>query len=330
VATFHPSGIRADELRAAGVPILHLPVTSFLSFSALRGGFDLIRYIRRYGIQIIHAFDVPSNIFAVPFGRIARVPVVLSSQRAHRELTPGLYTKLLRLTDQMVDGTVVNCVHMREHLINDERVSPGQIHLCYNGIDLSLFNRCREPAEVPDPSVITIGTVCALRAEKGLPTLIEAFALTNRVQPKTRLLMVGSGPMLPHLEARAEALGVRALCTFVHKTANVAPWMLSMDIFVLPSLSEALSNSLMEAMACGCCCIASDVGGNPELMGQNTRGLLFPKGDAASLAARLCQLAGNTVLRNELSAAGHNYIHSRFSQSQSVRTMSEIYNAACP
>ena len=330
VATFHPNGIRGDELRAAGVPILHLPVTSFASLSMLKAGFELMRYIRRHRIQIVHSFDVPLNIFAVPFARLARAPVVLSSQRAHRQLTPGFYTKLLRLTDQMVDGTVVNCVHMRDHLINDERVSPGQIHLCYNGIDLSIFNQGREPAKVPDSSVITMGTVCALRPEKGLPTLIEAFALVHSAHRNTRLLVVGSGPMLLSLEAQATELGVRALCTFVPKTADVAPWMRSMDIFVLPSLSEALSNSLMEAMACGCCCVASEVGGNPELMGENTRGLLFPKGDAQRLSEQLRQLVENASLREELSALGQKYLHSHFSQQQSIERMGEIYLSAYP
>jgi len=330
VATFHPNGIRADELRAAGVPILHLPVTSFASLSMLKCGFELIRYIRRHRIQIVHSFDVPLNIFAVPFARLARAPVVLSSQRAHRQLTPGLYTKLLRLTDQMVDGTVVNCVHMRDHLIKDEHVSPGQIHLCYNGIDLSLFNPHRERAEVPDSSVITIGTVCALRPEKGLSTLVEAFALVQGVHRNTRLLVVGSGPMLPTLEAQATELGVRALCTFVPKTADVAPWMRSMDIFVLPSLSEALSNSLMEAMACGCCCVASEVGGNPELMGENSRGLLFPRGDARMLSGRLHQLVEDAGLRRELSVLGRKYLHSHFSQQQSIEGMQGIYSLASP
>ena len=72
--------------------------------------------------------------------------------------------------------------------------------------------------------------------------------------------------------------------------ANVAPWLRAMDIFVLPSLSEALSNSLMEAMGCGCCPVASDTGGNPELVQDGETGLLFPVGNAEALAARLARL----------------------------------------
>ncbi len=325
VAAFHPEGIRADELRAQNVPVLHLPVTSFASASALRGGLALIRYIRRHRIRLVHSFDVPLNIFAGPFARLAHSPVVLSSQRAHRNLTPGMYTRLLRVTDQMVDGIVVNCEHMRAHLIDDERVPPSLIHLCYNGIDLAVFHPERAPA-LPHEDTVVIGVVCALRPEKGLADLIEAFARVHRNHANTRLLIVGSGPMLGELDALAESLGVRAWCRFEPKTADVAPWMRSMDIFVLPSLSEALSNSLMEAMACGCCCVASRVGGNPELLGDDeARGLLFERGNSAALAEALERLVNNAAARECFGAAGRKFIHEGFSQKQSVEHMEKIY-----
>ena len=322
VGCFHPGGIRGEELRAAGVPILHLPVTSFASTSAVRGGVALIRYIRKHDIRLVHSFDVPLNIFGVPFARLAHQPVVLSSQRAHRNLTPGMYTQLLRVTDRMVDGIVVNCRHMRDHLIDDEHVSRELIHLCYNGMDLRIFHR-----EGRDAPGMTIGVVCALRPEKGLLTLIRSFASIHRQHPGATLVMVGSGPMLPQLEEEARALGVHGSCSFVPKTTAVAEWMRRIDIFVLPSLSEALSNSLMEAMACGCCCVASNVGGNPELIGDNERGLLFPKEDSAALAAVLDRLLRDPELRKELAEAGNRFLRNGFGQQQSVRCMEAIYES---
>lgn len=329
VATFHPNGSRADELRAAGVPILHLAVTSFASPSALIGGFELIRYIRRHRIKLVHSFDVPLNLFAVPFARLSHGPIVLSSQRAHRNLTPGIYTKLLRVMDQMVDGIVVNCVYMRDHLIQEEHVSPDLIRLCYNGIDLTTFHPQREQATLPEPvpkDGLVLGVVCALRPEKGLRTLVDGFAKAHVSHPNARLLIVGSGPMLPELESQAEQLGIRRSCMFVPKTADVAPWLRAMDIFVLPSLSEALSNSLMEAMACGCCCVASRVGGNPELMGEDERGQLFPKEDSKALGSLLERLLKDRGLRLQFANAGYRFIQDGFSQPQSVKRMGDIYS----
>ena len=93
--------------------------------------------------------------------------------------------------------------------------------------------------------------------------------------------------MLPELQSRAVSLGLGESCHFQGADSNVAEWLRALDIFVLPSLSEALSNSLLESMACGCCAIASDTGGNPELIRDGETGLLFPAGDSLALAARL-------------------------------------------
>ena len=107
--------------------------------------------------------------------------------------------------------------------------------------------------------------------------------------------------------------------------ASVAECLSGIDIFVLPSRSEALSNSLMEAMACGCCVIASDVGGNPELVRHNETGLLFPAGDAAALADALRSVLTNPAQRTRLAEAAVRFMHSGFSIRDSAARMGEIY-----
>src|SRR5664279_479762 len=98
-----------------------------------------------------------------------------------------------------------------------------------------------------------------------------------------------------------------------------------MDIFVLPSLSEAFSNSLMEAMGCGCCPVASETGGNPELVTDGETGLLFPVGDASALAERLALLLDEPPYRRRLAAAAERRMREHFTREQSARTMGEIY-----
>ncbi len=324
---FHSHGFRADELRAAGVPILHLPVRSFMRPGALRGAWQLGRYIRQYRIALVHTFDVPMNQFGVPVARAFGAPVVLSSQRAHRDLVSPAARRLLRLTDLLVDGIVVNSLAVRRQLIEEDRVPPRKIHLCYNAIDTSRFfaaPRSRPPA-LRDASVV-FGVVCALRPEKGLPTLLEAFAQVHRAWPETKLVIVGDGTALADLEARRQALDLEHACHFEPATANVTEWLHAIDVFVLPSLSEALSNSLMEAMACGCCAVASRTGGNPELIDHDCTGLLFTPGDAAALAQCLSRLAASPELREHLAAAGTSFIQ-KFSVQASVRRIEEIYTS---
>jgi glycosyltransferase involved in cell wall biosynthesis len=327
VGCFHSDGFRADELRAAGVPILHLPVTSLRGPGALRGALELGRYIRERGIEIVHAFDVPMNEFAVPVARMFSAPFVLSSQRAHRDLVSRAHRHLLRLTDLMVDGIVVNSLAVRRQLIEEDRVQPGRIHVCYNAIDMQRFHPGpRLRPEALAGACLVIGVICALRPEKDLPTLLEAFARVRQLRPGLKLAIVGSGPLLPELEGLSRKLGLGSSCHFEPATADVAGWLHAIDIFVLPSKSEALSNSLMEAMACQCSVVASRVGGNPELVDDGGTGLLFPAGDAAGLAECLKRLIENDALRARLAAAASLFMRN-FSLAASTRRMEEIYEA---
>src|SRR6516165_5222626 len=117
-----------------------------------------------------------------------------------------------------------------------------------------------------------------------------------------KLMMVGSGPELPRLQENARRLAIEQDSVFVPATPEVATYLRSIDIFVLSSRSEAFSNSLLEAIACGCCTVGSRVGGTPEMLGENERGLLFTPGDASGLASCLETLISNDQLRKDLGA----------------------------
>ena len=318
VGCLHAEGLRGTELETAGVPIVRFPVQSLYRPSTIRAARKMGEYLKLHRIQLVHTFDVPMNLFGVPVARAYRTPVVLSSQRAFRDLTPGIHRRLLRVTDHLVDGIVVNCEALRQHLITDERVPSKQIHVCYNGIDTVAF----QPGLRTENNSVTIGVVCALRPEKGLLTLMEAFSKV----PSARLVIVGSGPMLPELQRMASSLGVLDRCHFEPTTNQVADWLRKIDVFVLPSLSEALSNSLMEAMACGCAVIASSTGGNVELVQRDVTGLLFPPSDAPALAANLRTLVQNEALRKELVANASRLIRENFSLERSAARMAEIYH----
>jgi len=220
VGCFSAGGVRERELCQAGIPVVEFPVRSLISSSALSGAVHMGRYLADHSIRLVHTFDVPADLFGVPVARLFRTPVVLSSQRAHRALTPGATRHLLRLTDRIADGIVVNCRSVARELVSQDGIPYSQIHLAYNGIDTGVF--CPEGAVAEAPwrdatlsatgsatvSATVIGVVCALRPEKGLPILLEAFARVRSRHPEARLLVVGSGPMLAELEARARAGGV--------------------------------------------------------------------------------------------------------------------------
>ncbi len=326
VGAFRIGGIRADELRAAGVPILELPVRSFKSTDSLTGGLTLARYIQANNIKLVHTFDMPLTAYAIPITRLLTSAVALASQRCHLSLGGPRLHKMVVFAERRAHGIVVNCEYIKRHLVEEEGFAPDKIRICYNGIDFDRFRRgmANRPPTLPADALV-IGVMCVLRPEKGLTTLVDAFAQVWRPESKLRLLIIGSGPMLGELQQRARDVGVFDACVFEPSTSRVEEWLRMIDIFVLPSLSEALSNSLMEAMACGCCTVASRVGGNPELIEDGKRGLLFEPGNSVDLASKLRELINGEELRTSLAAAAHDFLHANFSRGASARRMAEIY-----
>jgi glycosyltransferase involved in cell wall biosynthesis len=325
VASYQAQGMRFEELQRAGVPLLHLPLSSLLSKGAATAAFRLWCYVRKHNIQIVHAYDA-SAVFAVPLARGFRVPVVISSQLGSRDLLDRRTRRQLRWTDRMVDTLIVNCEAMRRHLTEDEHVPGERIQLCYNGVDTREFypaNTAR-PAAIADASFV-IGAICVLRPEKAIDMLQEAFALVRNLHRGMKLLIVGSGPELARLQANSLRLGIEDASLFVPATHQVAAYLRALDIFVLCSHSEAFSNALLEAMACGCCAVGSSAGGTPELIGSDERGLLCRAGDPGDLAEKLTMLIQNPQLRKDLGARAAEFARTRLTIEIAVERTGEIY-----
>ena len=325
VATYRPAGLRYEELIRAGVPVLHLDLTSIASMKAMKAALSLRRLIRDKHIQVVHAFDA-SAVFAVPIAKLLRVPVVLSSMLGSRDLLDAKTKKQLAWTDRMVDAVVVNCDAMRLHLMDDWSVPSDHIELCYNGVDTREFypDPAAKLSEYADASVV-IGTVCVLRAEKNLALLQEAFAKVRQLSADPMLLIVGSGPELDKLKANAERLGIMDYSVFVPASQQVATFMRTIDIFVSCSYSEAFSNSILEAMACGSCVVGSRVGGTPELISDAERGLLFNSNDVNDLADKLARLIQEPELRRRFGARAAHFAATKLSMQENLRRTSEIY-----
>lgn len=326
VATFYPHGLRYEELVAAGIPILDVPLRSLTSFQTVSLGRVLRNYLRQHKIQVLHAYDA-SGVFGMAIAQLAGVPVVIGSQLSNRCILDPKTQRLLRLSDHYADAMLVNCEAMREYMIQSEGMAAEKVWLCYNGVDTTQFNsdNRRRPEQLAEATV-TIGVVCVLRPEKNLKLLQEAFARVLPLDPAMRLVIVGSGPELPSLTENAARLGIPANTLFVPASREVATWMRGMDIFVLPSYSEAFSNSLLEAMACGCAVVGSNVGGMPELIGKNEeRGRLFESGNVEQLAAALTSLTQNPQLRAELGTKAATHAKNNLSIEKAAETTGAKY-----
>jgi glycosyltransferase involved in cell wall biosynthesis len=327
VASFRPGGERVAELEAAGIPILHIPVRSLRNLSVLAGARILRAYVREHGIRLIHAYDPPTSIFAVPLARMLGLPAV-SSHCYFRLLVPPPHSWGLRLVDRLANRIVVNAEAVKQHLIRDYSIPAERIYVSYNGVETGVFFPRSEtrPEFLTDASLV-FGSICVMREEKRLDTLLTAFARVLPRDPRLRLLLVGDGPMRePWIKLR-DKLGLTSACHFEQTTTNIPYWMNAMDVFVLASRSEGFPNALLEAMACGCCVVASAVGGVPELVEDSRSGFLFPSGDADALAARLLAIVEDPALRLRVGAEAALRARERFSMESAATSMEQLYGS---
>jgi L-malate glycosyltransferase len=325
VGSFRAEGLRYEDLKKAGIPVVHFAVSTLKSPRVLSAAIQFAKFVATNKIQVVHAYDA-SGVFGIPLAKILRVPAVLTSTLGHRSLLDAQTIRQMKLMDRWADAVVVNCEAMRKHVVEDYSVPNDRIELCYNGVDTTEFF----PAEAPKPAPLTdtpmiVGTVCVLRPEKSLEVLQEAFSKIWRQIRDIKLLIVGSGPELSKIQANSVRLGIQDASIFLPATSPVAPLMRAIDIFVSSSRSEAFSNSILEAMACGCCVIGSRVGGTPELIEDEVRGLLFTPGDANELADKLLRLVQDAETRRRFGAAASKFATENLNiQIAATRTM-EIY-----
>ena len=325
VATYQAGGLRHDDLTKSNIPIVHLPVSSLKSPKTIVTAVQFWRFLKRNRIRLVHAFD-SSGIFGVPLARFLGVPVILTSTVGHRGLLDQRTRRQLKLTDYLVDSIVVNCDAMRSHLTQDFSVPVERIELCYNGVDTREFYPRQEPK--PDPisdASVVIGTICVLRPEKALQVLQAAFARIRHLDPRMKLLIVGNGPELALLQENSRALGIQESSNFVPATPHVARFLRAIDVFVSSSFSEAFSNSILEAMACGCCVVASRVGGTPELIKDEDRGLLFASGNVDELAQKLVRVLQDVALRKKLGTRAAEFAANKLNMETAVQRMMGIY-----
>jgi glycosyltransferase involved in cell wall biosynthesis len=317
-----------ELLRSAGIPVVEYPLPSFFSPKAASMIWKLRGYLRRHGIQLLHAFDGPTRLLGVPAGRLARLPAVLTSHRGSYTFFENNRTILraYQWMDAWADGVVANCKAMSDELTGMAGISAAHVHLNYNGIDADRYApgepRLR-PAYLDGMNQTVIGCIAGLRPEKDLLTLVEAFAMVHREFPKTRLLLVGENR--DRILSRIAQLRLSSVANIEPETRDVENWLRCLDIFVLPSLTEAFSNSLMEAMSSQRICIASRVGGNPELIDHGVNGLLFEPGDSHSLASQLRTALSDPQSAGRLAEAARARIRSEFSVEAAADRLEAIY-----
>ncbi len=202
--------------------------------------------------------------------------------------------------------------------------APRRIRTVYNGVDPANF-----PALDGEPEAPTISWVGRVDPIKDLETLLRAFALVSRELPGARLRLFGVPPKgresyLQRCRALAADLGITAVATFEGRVENIRDAYDAGSIFVLSSVSEGFPYSLIEAMTCGRTCVATDVGGVTEAVGDT--GLVVPPRSPARMAEACLTLLRDDGLRHRLGAAARARALENFTVDSAISTFDEIYS----
>ena len=242
---------------------------------------------------------------------------------------------LRQLHSPLIERYVTVSQHLQRYLTGRVGIAPARISQIYNGVDTTRFTpredgpRCAMPAGFARGDALIIGTVGRMQPVKDQATLLRAFASLAPRHARARLVMAGSGPLSADLRALAAALGVGERVWFPGTLHDVAGVVRNIDVFVLPSLSEGISNTLLEAMASGVPALATSVGGNPELVQEELTGRLFRPGDVSALSRLLDDYLTHPALRLAHGAAARRVAVERFSLPAMVAHYQSVYQQLC-
>ncbi len=297
--------------------------------------FRLARIMRAYRPHIVHSRNWGA-IEAIPAARLARVPVAIHSEHGYEvEILAGLPRRqrlLRRVTYAMADAVFTVTSDLRSYHARQAWVSDEQIRVIPNGVDTRRFaprpeqrRDARERLGLPANSFV-IGTVGRMVPIKDHPTLLRAAELLAGRGVDACIVLAGSGPELARNQQWVESSATLAgRVRFLGGCDNIPDVLNALDVFVLPSLREGMSNTLLEAMASGLPVVATRVGGNPELVDDDSSGWLFSPGDAAGLAVRLERLAHDAELRRRFGAAARERAVAQFSLERMVTNYRKLY-----
>jgi sugar transferase (PEP-CTERM/EpsH1 system associated) len=326
----------AGRLRAPGVRILELGKGEGHSFSIY---WQLWRVLYDLRPALIHT----RNLAALE----AQVPALLvpGARRVHGEHGRDMfdlhganrkYNLLRRLIRPLVQRYITVSRDLEQWLQATVGAAPGRIRQIYNGVDRSLFfpRRGARPGLAPPgflpPDALVIGTVGRLAGVKDQVTLARAFARLVRETPeaseRARLVIAGDGPDMARLRATVEEEGIAHLTWLAGERADVPDIMRLLDVFVLPSLGEGISNTILEAMASALPVVATRVGGNPELVADGENGLLVPAGEPRAMATALASYLRDPGLARRHGGAGLERVERTFNWERCVESYLAVYD----
>lgn len=299
----------------------------------------LVRLFSRLKPAIVHTRNLAALEAVVP-AWMAGVPVRIHGEHGRDvhdlDGSSRKYRLLRRLYRPFVSRYIALSHDLEAYLRDGVGVPASRISQLYNGVDTVRFRPAvggREPiagSPFNDPECWVVGTVGRMQAVKHQTALARAFIIAHRADPEAarrlRLIMVGDGPLRAESAALLEQAGLAEHAWLPGERPGIDTFMRGLDCFVLPSLAEGISNTILEAMASGLPVVATHVGGNAELVEQGVTGMLVPSDDPQALAEAILGYFRDPARARRHGEAGRGTAERRFSLDAMVARYMAVYD----
>lgn len=318
-----------EELTAAGIPLATLNMRRGVPDP--RAIFKLVKILRQWQPAILTSFMFHANLLGRIAGRIAGVPVIISSIRNENFGGPRR-DKILRYTDWMGNISTTNSRLAAESLIKRGVVPADKMQVIPNGLVLDRFYidlkeriKLRQQLGISYNEFLWLA-VGRLEEQKDYPTLLDAFRILILKNVRVQLRIAGQGPLLEVLKRQAVDSGLSDRIVFLGLRRDIPSLLNAADGFVLSSAWEGLPNVVMEAMAACKPVVATNVGGVPELVEDGVSGYIVPPHDPEALAAAMLKIMSlSEDERRAMGRAGRAHIEAKYSLDQVVDRWEKLY-----
>ncbi len=340
VSTLRDPGFAEDiqQLTAAGLQVSEVPMRRSISPASDWGAYrKLRRIIAAWRPHVVHSHSSKAGFLAriaargLPCASLYS-PHCFAFQMGVERAQRLLYTHLERFAGRYTDALVLACESQRQVALKQHIVPADKTAIVPTGIRPSDYQsqadreQLREKLGVSGCGAV-LGTVAALRRQKGLRCLLEAMA---RLDPATDavLLLAGTGDQEAALVAQAQKLGLQDRVRFLGHRDDIPELLRAVDLFLLPSLWEGLPYGLLEAMAAGVPVVTTNIAGNADLIDGRTTGWLVPPADAEALARVIGEVLADTAEAQKRASAARRLVESNYTLEKMIAGYVNVYAEA--
>jgi len=299
-------------------------VPKLFSFNGLKHLIKLISWLKKERIAIVQSYFQDSTLLASIAAKISRTSVRIACFRDMAFWNNSKTEKALTKVYPFMTGYISNAKAVSQHFAEQFSLNTKHMSVLPNGIDINKFTFVEHGTEITD--ICIVGNMT--RRVKRTDLFIKSAAIVAKSYPEISWHIIGDGHLKADLQKLAKDLGVEKQVKFVGRIANVSEYMESMQLGVLCSDSEGLSNAILEYMLKGVVCIATEVGGTPELISDNITGCLVKPDDSKMIAERIIYLIKQPETRRLMAKAARNFVESKYSWLNCLNEYEKYYTDA--